>query len=385
MAGGSKLAFLTFERGGVGADVDTEGGGLKFNGRESLGLVAGGDGVTNASAGDTSESNDVAGDGFADFFATETLIGKEGFNFGLGDGLAVGGGVEDGNGFAFLELATEDFADGVFAEVVVGGESGDQQLGALLGSGVGFGGGDVVDDGFKDDVEVVVQVGGGAGAAVAGDGVVDGIIQLGFVGGEFQEEIGNFGFYLGNAGGGLVNFVDDDDRFQMQGEGFFQDELGLGHRAFLGVYDQEYAIGHIESALNFTRKIGVAGSVNDVDFVAVVENGGLLGGDGDAALVFLVHGVHNQSLGHLGLVGAESVGLLQETINEGGLAVVNVGDDGDVADFGSSSFHNLSIVALFGGFSKGLEVGGGGLGWDWRSSARRGGRGGLGDGGGNEG
>ena len=149
-----------------------------------------------------------------------------------------------------------------------------------------------------------------------------------------------------------VNFVDDDDRLQMQGEGFFQDELGLGHRAFLGVYNQEYAIGHIESALNFTRKIGVAGSVNDVDFVAVVENGGLLGGDGDAALVFLVHGVHNQSLGHLGLVGAESVRLLQETINEGGLAVVNVGDNSDVADFGSSGFHNLSIVALFGGFSK---------------------------------
>ena len=122
MAGGGELAFLTFERGGVGTDVDAEGGGLKFNGGESLGLVAGGDGVADAGAGDTSKSNDVAGDGFADFFATEALIGEEGFNFGFGDGLAVGGGMEDGNSFAFLELAAEDFADGVFAEVVVGGE-----------------------------------------------------------------------------------------------------------------------------------------------------------------------------------------------------------------------------------------------------------------------
>ena len=71
---------MTFERGGVGTDVDAEGGGLKFNGGESLGLVAGGDGVTNASAGDTSESNDVAGDGFADFFATEAFIGVKRFS-----------------------------------------------------------------------------------------------------------------------------------------------------------------------------------------------------------------------------------------------------------------------------------------------------------------
>ncbi len=58
-------------------------------------------------------------------------------------------------------------------------------------------------------------------------------------------------------------------------------------------------------------------------------DGGVLGQDGDAAFPLQVVGVHDP-LGHL-LVGAEDVGLPQQAVHQGRLAVVDVGDNGDVA------------------------------------------------------
>src|SRR6185503_2066104 len=72
--------------------------------------------------------------------------------------------------------------------------------------------------------------------------------------------------------------------------------------------------------------------VHDVDVVILVFEGGVLGADGDALLLFQIHRVHEALLGGLVLVGAEGAGLFQEAIDERGLAVVDVGNDGDVAD-----------------------------------------------------
>ena len=54
-----------------------------------------------------------------------------------------------------------------------------------------------------------------------------------------------------------------------------------------------------------------------------------LGEDGDAALALEVVGIH-RALGHP-LVVAERAGLLQQPVDQGGLAMVDMGDDGDVA------------------------------------------------------
>ena len=59
-------------------------------------------------------------------------------------------------------------------------------------------------------------------------------------------------------------------------------------------------------------------------------DGRVLGEDGDAALFFEVVGVHD-ALGD-GLIGAEGAGLTQHGVDERGLAVIDVRDDGDVAD-----------------------------------------------------
>ena len=58
-------------------------------------------------------------------------------------------------------------------------------------------------------------------------------------------------------------------------------------------------------------------------------DGGVLGQDGDAALALEVVAVH-RALGDA-LVGAERAALVQQRVDQRGLAVVDVGDDGDVA------------------------------------------------------
>ena len=68
----------------------------------------------------------------------------------------------------------------------------------------------------------------------------------------------------------------------------------------------------------------------------------VLGQDGDAALAFQLVRVHD-ALGD-GLVGAEGAGLAQHGIDQGGLAMVDVGDDGDVADGGA---HGRRFPLLF--------------------------------------
>ena len=73
----------------------------------------------------------------------------------------------------------------------------------------------------------------------------------------------------------------------------------------------------------------MAGGVDDVDLYAVVVDGDVLGKNRDTALALLVVGVEHALL-HL-LVGAEGAGGAQELVTQGGLAVVDVGDDGDVS------------------------------------------------------
>ena len=59
------------------------------------------------------------------------------------------------------------------------------------------------------------------------------------------------------------------------------------------------------------------------------QDRGDLGEDGDAALALEVVRIHG-ALGHP-LIVAEGAGLLQQTVDQGGLAVVDMGDDGDIA------------------------------------------------------
>ena len=196
------------------------------------------------------------------------------------------------------------------------------------GSPVASGNG--VDDGLEERLQVGAGLGGiGGCGAVLGDGVEDGEIELVFVGVEIDEEVVDLVQYFLRPRVGAVDFVDDHDGRQLGFEGLGEHVAGLRQRAFGGVDEEHDAVDHFEGALDFAAKIGVAGSVDDVDFAAVVVDGGVLGQDGDAALALELVRVHD-ALGDL-LIGAEGAGLAEHGVDQGGLAVVDVGDDGDIA------------------------------------------------------
>ena len=71
-------------------------------------------------------------------------------------------------------------------------------------------------------------------------------------------------------------------------------------------------------------------SINDVDAVIVPLDGGVLGQNGNAALTFLVVGVHD-ALGAF-IAAAQGAGLLQQLVDQSGFAVVNVGDNGNISE-----------------------------------------------------
>jgi hypothetical protein len=135
---------------------------------------------------------------------------------------------------------------------------------------------------------------------------------------------------LVGAGVGPVDLVDDDDDGEAAREGLIEDEARLGEGALGGV-DQEYgAVDHGDGALDLAAEVGVARRVQDVDLHALPDDRAILGGDGDPALALEVHAVH-EALGRF-LPLAEDSGLPEHGVDEGGLAVVDVGDYGDIAD-----------------------------------------------------
>ena len=108
-----------------------------------------------------------------------------------------------------------------------------------------------------------------------------------------------------------------------------QHVAGLGQRALGGVHQQHDAVHHLERALDLAAEVAVARRVDDVDLGVAEVDGRVLGQDRDAALALEVVRVHD-ALGDL-LVGAEGAALAEQGVHERGLAVVDVGDDGDVA------------------------------------------------------
>ncbi len=184
------------------------------------------------------------------------------------------------------------------------------------------------------------------------------------VGAQLHQQIEDFVNDLGDAFVGAINLVDDHHRLQAQLQSLAQHELGLGHHALGGVDQQAAAVGHAQHALDFATKVGVARGVEDVDaiFLAVervIGHGAVLGEDGDPAFAFERVGVHDEpvlaALELLQLAGTKVTGLLEQVIDQGGLTMVDVGDDGHIAD----ALVARDVQALVGRVLRGGRGGGG--------------------------
>ncbi len=172
--------------------------------------------------------------------------------------------------------------------------------------------------------------------AVARRRVHDRRVELRLVRLELDEQVEHFVVHAQRIRAGPVDLVDDDDRRAAERERLAQHEARLRHRAVEGVDDEQHAVDHAQNALDLAAEIGVARRVDDVDLGAVPADGRVLGQNRDAPLALERVGVHHALLHDLILT--KRARLAEHLVDERGLAVVDVRDDGDVADF-----HSLEV------------------------------------------
>ena len=347
LAGGDELALLAREGGVVDGEGHLDGGGGDLHELDGLHRVGRADGVADGDLADAAHGDDVAGGGLGHRHPAQAIKLIEGGGLGLlrrGVGLVE---VAYRDLLVLLYSAPLDAADGDAAHKLVVVNGGDQHLEG--GLRVRLRGGDIVEDGLKQGHQVgaghVGGVGGGALAAGAEQGW--GLKLL--VGGvQIQQQLQHLVHDLVDALVGAVHLVDHHDDLVAQLQCLAQHKTGLGHGTLGGVHQQDDAVDHLEDPLHLAAKIGVARRVHDVDLHVLVVDGGVLGQNGDAALPLQIVGVHDAL--HRGLVLAVDAALLEHFVHQGGLAVVDVGDNGDVSQLrilqsGAplNLFRNLSI------------------------------------------
>ena len=112
--------------------------------------------------------------------------------------------------------------------------------------------------------------------------------------------------------------------------------------ALRGIDQQEDAIDQFQSALHLAAEIGMTWGIDDVDPHAVVLDGGVLGHDGDALLTLEVDRVEHPLADRL--MGTEYAALPQHGVDQGGLAMIDMRNDGEVPEIASLLFrHRLPV------------------------------------------
>ena len=188
----------------------------------------------------------------------------------------------------------------------------------------------VVDDQLEQRFEIAVAgVLVIAGITIAARSPQAGEIELVVIGIERSEEVEDFVENFLGTRIAAVDLVDHNDRTQTEGECLAGNELGLRHRAFGAVYQQDHAIDHRKDTLDLGAEVGVARGIDDIDALAVPLDAGALCKDRDPAFFFQVVRIH-RAFFHA-LVFAEGAGLAEKLIDKSGLAMVDVGDDRHVA------------------------------------------------------
>src|SRR5581483_5010538 len=218
-----------------------------------------------------------------------------------------------------LALAQRAFEDaGEHDHPAVGIEPGIKNQGLKLVVGISFGRRNALDDGFQNFRNALT----GFGAYEHG------------VGGVKSDCTFDHFFGASDIGTGKIDLVDDRNNFETIVDGEIGVGKGLGFDALRGVDDEERAFAGSKGAGNFIRKIHVAGGVDKVELVhfavlGLVRHAHGMGLDGDAAFALQVHGV--KDLG-LHLARGKGSGKFEQPVGQGGLAVVDMRDDGEITD-----------------------------------------------------
>ena len=129
-----------------------------------------------------------------------------------------------------------------------------------------------------------------------------------------------------------VDLVQDGDDLEVVLEREVAVGQGLRLDALRGVDDEDDAFTRGERAADLVAEVDVAGRVDQVEDVAVPLDPDVLGLDRDAPLTLEIHRVE-VLLAHVARLN--SAGDLEDAVGERRLAVVDVGDDREVADPGA--------------------------------------------------
>ncbi len=163
------------------------------------------------------------------------------------------------------------------------------------------------------------------------------------------DDVLHLGLDLSRTGRGQVDFVDDRQDFQAGIDGQIGVGQGLGLHALGRIHHQHRALAGRQGAADLVVEVHVARGVNQVQGVGFPIIGGVGQGrrrglDGDATLLFQLHGVQHLLL-HL--PGFHGVTFLQQPVCQSGLAMVNMGDNRKITNLGKLGHKNTSsIVSL---------------------------------------
>lgn len=154
------------------------------------------------------------------------------------------------------------------------------------------------------------------------------------VGGVDADDALDFLFHPLRLGLGQVHLVQHGHHFQPLLDGGVAVGDGLRLDALAGVHYQQRALAGGQRAADFVGEVDVAGGIDEVELVGLtvlrlVVQGHAVGLDGDPALALQVHGV--QDLGLHFAIG-EAAAHLDEAIGQRRLAMVDMGNDGEIAD-----------------------------------------------------
>ena len=162
-------------------------------------------------------------------------------------------------------------------------------------------------------------------------------------------------------GAGAVHFVDEAQAWHLVFVGLTPHGFGLRLDTGNRVEHGYCAVQHAQRALDFDGEVHVTWGVNDVDAMLAPHGGSGSCSNGDAALLFLHHVVHDRcTFVHFAdLVGL--AGVIQHALSRGGFACINVRHDADVAilpEWKLSFRHGEILRALpSGGFGLPAVVG----------------------------
>ena len=136
---------------------------------------------------------------------------------------------------------------------------------------------------------------------------------------------------LEEVGTGLVHLVGEDDARNPVFVALTPDRFGLRLDALVGIEHAYRAVEHAQRTLDFDGEVDMAGGVDDVEALAVPERGGRRRGDGDAALLLLLHPVHRRgTFVHFADLVALA-GVIQDALGGRGLAGIDMCHDTEVA------------------------------------------------------